>query len=185
MCEKVATPQNHKKQIMKEKNPFKNISSSIGKLCDRYGLTIGLLECEYGLSANTFHKLKRGGSITTRNLKLFLLALYDQNTEKEFVENIMMLVYGMLEQPRENSQIKSNISEFDRFESKKLRHKSDLAQYFFPSESQTSSLHILKRAIENNPEVLAALRAVGYKRNQRILTPRQVMVLYRFFGSNR
>lgn len=60
--------------------------------------------------------------------------------------------------------------------------KSELAQAYSPELTQCAALNRLRRWIEGDRDLLAALHAAGYRPQQRILTAKQVAIIYEFIG---
>jgi len=63
------------------------------------------------------------------------------------------------------------------------KSKSELAWQYSPALTQTAALNRLNRWIKGDPTFHDALRAAGYRDNQRILTPRQVELFYEYLGT--
>ena len=61
--------------------------------------------------------------------------------------------------------------------------KSQLAWQYSPEVKQNTALNRLARWINGDPELTAALRAAHYTPQQRILTARQVAIIYDFLGT--
>lgn len=61
--------------------------------------------------------------------------------------------------------------------------KTQLAWRYSPELSQTGALARLRRMIEGDTELLAALRAAGYRREQRIFTTKQLAIIYDYLGA--
>ena len=61
--------------------------------------------------------------------------------------------------------------------------KGELAQAYFPRTiDPKNALRNLARWIDMNPELVKQLKESGYQRRQRLLTPRQVSIIYKFLG---
>jgi len=54
---------------------------------------------------------------------------------------------------------------------------------YSPDSTPDVARHRLTRWINGDPELLSALHAAGYQDNQRILTPRQVSIIYDYLGT--
>ena len=61
--------------------------------------------------------------------------------------------------------------------------KSQLAWQFSPDLSQTAALNRLHRWIHGDQTLLAALHATGYRDSQRILTAKQLSLIYEYIGT--
>lgn len=60
--------------------------------------------------------------------------------------------------------------------------KSELAWQYSPELTQSAALNRLKRWIDGDRDLLTALQQTGYRTNQRILTARQVALVYEYIG---
>ncbi len=60
--------------------------------------------------------------------------------------------------------------------------KSQLAWQFSPEMTQSGALNRLHRWIHGDQELLAALRATGYRDSQRVLTHKQISLIYEYIG---
>lgn len=60
--------------------------------------------------------------------------------------------------------------------------KSELAWQYSPDLSQCAALNRLRRWIEGDHDLLTALHAAGYRPEQRILTAKQVAIIYEYIG---
>ena len=61
--------------------------------------------------------------------------------------------------------------------------KSQLAWQFSPELSQSGALNRLHRWIHGDQELLNALRATGYRDSQRVLTAKQLALIYEYIGT--
>lgn len=62
-------------------------------------------------------------------------------------------------------------------------HVGRLARLYYPPKmSYKRAIHLFRQEIRLTRGLLEALQAVGYRENQRILTPRQVQVIMDFLG---
>ena len=61
--------------------------------------------------------------------------------------------------------------------------KTQLAWQYSPELSQNSALNRLHRWIHGDQELLAALRATGYRDSQRVLTSKQLAIIYEYIGT--
>lgn len=58
--------------------------------------------------------------------------------------------------------------------------KSELAKLYFPdSQEKTASAHLM-RWIKRNPDLLEALKAVGYHTHDKYFTPRQRDIIFKY-----
>lgn len=64
----------------------------------------------------------------------------------------------------------------------KALSKTELAYLYSPDLSQGAALNRLRRWMEGDRDLMAALSAAGYKPSQRILTARQVGIVYEYIG---
>lgn len=60
--------------------------------------------------------------------------------------------------------------------------KSELAALYMPGVNSRSALKTLRRWMYRNSELMATLRAAGYRENDRILSPLQVRAIVRVLG---
>lgn len=58
----------------------------------------------------------------------------------------------------------------------------ELAVLYFPNSTVESARHQFRRWITYNKELQAALQETGFVKGQRMLTPRQVEVVFRYLG---
>ena len=61
--------------------------------------------------------------------------------------------------------------------------RRELALHYFPSPTAESSVRRLSRWLHDDPTLLEALEAVGYRPKQRSITRRQLEVFQYFFGA--
>ena len=61
--------------------------------------------------------------------------------------------------------------------------KTQLAWQYSPALSQVTALNRLRRWIDGDPELLAALRSTGYRRSQRVFTAKQIAIIYDYLGT--
>jgi len=61
--------------------------------------------------------------------------------------------------------------------------KKELAFRYSPETSYSAAISRLQRWINGDPELLQSLHAAGYIESQRVLTPRQVAIIYDFLGT--
>ena len=57
-----------------------------------------------------------------------------------------------------------------------------LAMLYYPHLSYKRAVHLFRDELRLTRGLLDALKAVGYRENQRVLTPRQVQVIEDFLG---
>ncbi len=60
--------------------------------------------------------------------------------------------------------------------------KQDLAMAYFPDRSKESAGKLLAHEIHSNKPLLAALQATGYSRPRKILSPKQIQIIFSFLG---
>ena len=60
--------------------------------------------------------------------------------------------------------------------------KQDLAMAYFPDRSKESAGKLLAREIHSNKPLLAALQTTGYSRPRKILSPKQIQIIFSFLG---
>ncbi len=60
--------------------------------------------------------------------------------------------------------------------------KSELAWQYSPELTQSAALNRLRRWIEGDRDLMNSLHQTGYRSNQRILTARQVALVYEYIG---
>lgn len=63
-------------------------------------------------------------------------------------------------------------------------HFGPLAMLYYPHLSYKRAVHLFRQEILLTRGLLDALKAVGYRENQRVLTPRQVQVIENFLGEH-
>ena len=61
--------------------------------------------------------------------------------------------------------------------------KSQLAWQFSPNLTQSAALNRLHRWIHGDRDLLTALRATGYRDSQRVLTSKQLSLIYEYIGT--
>ena len=61
-------------------------------------------------------------------------------------------------------------------------HFGRLALLYYPDHGYKRAVHLFRQELRLTRGLLDALKAVGYRENQRILTPRQVQVIEDFLG---
>ena len=57
-----------------------------------------------------------------------------------------------------------------------------LALLYYPDHGYKRAVHLFRQELRQTRGLLQALQDVGYKGNERILTPRQVQVIEEFLG---
>lgn len=60
--------------------------------------------------------------------------------------------------------------------------KQDLAQAYFPDRSKESAGKLLAREIHTNRRLMSALQPTGYSRPHKILSPKQLQIIFSFLG---
>ena len=60
--------------------------------------------------------------------------------------------------------------------------KAELARLYAPNLSERGALKRLQAWIDFNPRLARALARAGYSRRQKLVTPRQVEIVYRYLG---
>ncbi len=60
--------------------------------------------------------------------------------------------------------------------------KQDLAMAYFPDHSKESASKRLANEIHSNKPLMAALQATGYTRSRKILSPKQLQIIFSFLG---
>lgn len=60
--------------------------------------------------------------------------------------------------------------------------KSQVAQAYFPCATSGAALNLLASWIRRNRQLSEALAATGYRSTQRILSSRQVALIFEFLG---
>ena len=66
--------------------------------------------------------------------------------------------------------------------SKRKSHLGRLAMLYYPDRGYKRAVHLFRQEIRETRGLLEALTDVGYKGNERILTPRQVQVIEEYLG---
>lgn len=61
--------------------------------------------------------------------------------------------------------------------------KTELAWQYSPDSPQVTALNRLGRWIKGDHELLTALKEAGYQERQRLLTARQVKIIYEYLGN--
>lgn len=61
-------------------------------------------------------------------------------------------------------------------------YKQDLAMAYFPDHSKESASKRLANEIHSNKPLMSALQATGYTRSRKILSPKQLQIIYSFLG---
>lgn len=61
-------------------------------------------------------------------------------------------------------------------------HFGLLAMLYYPHLSYKRAVHLFREELRLTRGLLDALKAVGYRENQRVLTPRQVQVIEEYLG---
>lgn len=61
-------------------------------------------------------------------------------------------------------------------------YKSEIAQMYNPQVSPSRALQILREWILQSPGLAERLKATGYRNTQKLLTPRQVQLIFDAFG---
>ena len=65
---------------------------------------------------------------------------------------------------------------------KQFMFKQDLAQVYFEGYDQEVARRLLAREIHGNVALMAELEATGYRRSQKRLSPKQVVIIERYLG---
>ena len=60
--------------------------------------------------------------------------------------------------------------------------KQDLAQAYFPDRSKESAGKLLAHEIHANRRLMSALQPTGYSRPHKILSPKQLQIIFSFLG---
>ena len=60
--------------------------------------------------------------------------------------------------------------------------KQDLAMAYFPDRSKESAGKLLAREIHTNEPLMSALQSTGYSRPRKILSPKQLQIIFSFLG---
>ena len=61
-------------------------------------------------------------------------------------------------------------------------HFGHLAMLYYPDRGYKRAVHLFRQEIRETRGLLDALQAIGYRGNERILTPRQVQVIEDYLG---
>ena len=61
-------------------------------------------------------------------------------------------------------------------------YKQDLAAVYFPDHSKESASKRFAHEIHSNKPFMDALQATGYSRPRKILSPKQLQIIYSFLG---
>lgn len=61
-------------------------------------------------------------------------------------------------------------------------HFGHLALLYYPDHGYKRAVHLFRQELRLTIGLLDALKAVGYRENQRLLTPRQVQVIEEYLG---
>lgn len=65
---------------------------------------------------------------------------------------------------------------------RKQCHFGRLALLYYPDRGYKRAVHLFRQELKETRGLLQALQAIGYRGNERILTPRQVQVIEEFLG---
>ena len=60
--------------------------------------------------------------------------------------------------------------------------KAQLAALYAPCLSERGALKRLQACIDFNPRLARALERAGFRKRQKLLTPRQVDIIYKYLG---
>ena len=63
-----------------------------------------------------------------------------------------------------------------------MGHFGRLAMLYYPDRGYKRAVHLFRQELKETRGLLDALQAIGYRGNERILTPRQVQVIEEFLG---
>ncbi len=66
--------------------------------------------------------------------------------------------------------------------SRHMGHFGRLAMLYYPDRGYKRAVHLFRQELRQTRGLLQALQDVGYKGNERILTPRQVQLIEDFLG---
>ena len=61
-------------------------------------------------------------------------------------------------------------------------HFGRLALLYYPDRGYKRAVHLFRQELRETRGLLEALQAIGYRGNERILTPRMVQVIEEFLG---
>ena len=73
-------------------------------------------------------------------------------------------------------------SERPRIPRRHLGHFGLLAMLYYPDRGYKRAVHLFRQEIQLTRGLLPSLEKIGYKPNQRILTPRMVQVIEEYLG---
>ena len=73
-------------------------------------------------------------------------------------------------------------SEKPRIPRRHLGHFGRLAMLYYPDRGYKRAVHLFRQEIQLTRGLLPSLAKIGYKPNQRILTPRMVQVIEEYLG---
>lgn len=73
-------------------------------------------------------------------------------------------------------------SEEPRIPRRHLGHFGRLAMLYYPDRGYKRAVHLFRQEIQLTRGLLPSLEKIGYKPNQRILTPRMVQVIEEYLG---
>ena len=62
------------------------------------------------------------------------------------------------------------------------QYKQDLAMAYFPDHSRESASKRLAHEIHSNKPLMSVLQATGYTRPRKILSPKQLQIIFSFLG---
>lgn len=62
------------------------------------------------------------------------------------------------------------------------KFKQDLAQVYFEGYDQEVARRLLAREIHSNAALMAELETTGYRRSQKRLSPKQVVIIEKYLG---
>ena len=63
-----------------------------------------------------------------------------------------------------------------------MGHFGRLALLYYPDRGYKRAVHLFRQELRLTRGLLDALKRVGYRENQRVLTPRQVQVIEEYLG---
>ena len=73
-------------------------------------------------------------------------------------------------------------SEKPRIPRRHLGHFGRLAMLYYPDRGYKRAVHLFRQEIQLTRGLLPSLEKIGYKPNQRILTPRMVQLIEEYLG---
>lgn len=73
-------------------------------------------------------------------------------------------------------------SERPRIPRRHLGHFGRLAMLYYPDRGYKRAVHLFRQEIQLTRGLLPSLEKIGYKPNQRILTPRMVQLIEEYLG---